>query len=120
MAYHDSGEILSVVDAGGTVFERVGQAPDLPRLEVPDPGPDDARTRAATAVLAALPSGLADRVTAVRAPTPGSVELALTGDETVRWGDARQNGYKARVLSVLLTREGSTYDVSSPELPTVS
>ncbi len=61
-----------------------------------------------------------EQVVSAGATTPGSVEFELVDDRIVRWGDAEQNAYKAKVLSVLLTREGTVYDVSSPELPTVS
>jgi cell division protein FtsQ len=73
-----------------------------------------------TTVLAALPAELADEVVAARASTPGAVEFDLADGRVVRWGDADQNTQKAQVLAVLLTREGEVYDVSSPELPTVS
>ncbi|MEY7971103.1 cell division protein FtsQ/DivIB [Saccharomonospora xinjiangensis] len=121
IAYHEGGDGIRLVDVAGVPYKRVARPPEgLPRLEIPDPGPGDGPTRAVTGVLASLPSGLSGEVVAARATTPGDVELDLTGDRVVRWGDAHQNAEKARVLAVLLTREATTYDVSSPELPTVS
>ncbi|WP_245267026.1 cell division protein FtsQ/DivIB [Saccharomonospora piscinae] len=121
VAYHDGGDGIRLVDSAGVLFQRVEAAPEgLPRLEVLDPGPADDETTAATGALASLPAELAEQVVAVAATTAGSVEFELTGDRTVRWGDAEQNGYKARVLGVLLGQDGTVFDVSSPELPTVS
>ncbi|WP_233345898.1 cell division protein FtsQ/DivIB, partial [Saccharomonospora iraqiensis] len=121
VAYHVDGTTVSLVDTAATPFKRVDEAPaGLPRFEHADPSPDDPASRAAATVLASLPPELSGRVTAVRAATPGDVRFDLGDGSTVRWGDAEQNRIKARVLSVLLTRDGSVYDVASPELPTVS
>jgi cell division protein FtsQ len=38
----------------------------------------------------------------------------------VRWGADADDARKAAVLAPLLTRPGSTYDVSTPDLPVVS
>jgi cell division protein FtsQ len=121
IAFYDTGERLYLVDTGGVVYRVIPRPPrGLPELQMLRVGPKDPATRAVTTVLAALPHRLRERVTAVRAPTPGSVEFTLSGGTIVRWGDAEQNHRKARVLGVLLSREGHVYDVSSPELPTVS
>lgn len=121
VAYHEGGEGIRLVDSGGVPYKRVSEPPEgLPRLELLAPGPADEATRAVTRVLSSLPAELADQVVAARATTPGDVEFDFTDDRIVRWGDAHQNRAKAEVLKVLLTREGTVYDVSSPELPTVS
>lgn len=121
VAYHESSGGVELVDSTGVLFEHLDAPPDgLPKLDLLDPGPAHDETRAVTAVLAALPTELFEQVVSATAVTPGSVELELTEERVVRWGDAEQNEYKAKVLDVLLTRKGSAYDVSSPELPTVS
>jgi cell division protein FtsQ len=38
----------------------------------------------------------------------------------VKWGNSADSERKAMVLAALLTRPGKTYDVSAPDLPTVS
>jgi cell division protein FtsQ len=38
----------------------------------------------------------------------------------IKWGNARDNARKAAVLAPLLTRPGKTYDVATPDFPTVS
>jgi cell division protein FtsQ len=81
-----------LVDAGGVPFATVAGAP--PRgvvpVDVPDPGPHDAATRAALAAVSALPASLRASVTAVHAGTGDDVTLALTGGTTVVWGDGGQ------------------------------
>ncbi|PRX46483.1 cell division protein FtsQ [Prauserella shujinwangii] len=121
IGFYDTGETLHLVDPAGVVYKRVDERPSgLPELTLPRVGPDDPATRAVTAVLSGLPPELADRVVSAGARTPGSVEFTLRGGKVVRWGDVTQAERKAKVLAVLLTRKGTTYDVSSPELPTVS
>jgi cell division protein FtsQ len=92
----------------------------MPQLKLAHIGPDDPVTRSVTAVLADLPQQLRERVVAVSAETPAGVELELTGGKVVRWGEPEQAQRKAKVLAALMNRPGTTYDVSSPELPTVS
>jgi cell division protein FtsQ len=59
-------------------------------------------------------------VASVTAKTPGSVQLALADGRTIKWGGAENSQRKAAVLAPLLTRPGKTYDVATPEFPTVS
>lgn len=120
VAYFDAYDGIRLVDGSGVPFHRVESEPSkLPELRVDEVSTDDANTRAATTVLDQLDDHLADRVTAVAADTPGSVELRLRGGTTVRWGDTDQAERKSEVLGALLSRPGEYYDVSSPELPTV-
>lgn len=121
VGFYDTGERLYLVDRGGVVYKQLPEPVEgLPRLELSKVGPADAATRAVASVLVGLPPQLREQVTIARADTPGSVELVLADGRVVRWGDAEQSERKAKVLAVLLTREGEVYDVSSPELPTVS
>jgi len=43
----------------------------------------------------------------------------LTDGRAVIWGTTDRTDEKAEKLAALLTRPGHTYDVSSPDLPTV-
>jgi cell division protein FtsQ len=109
------------VDGGGVVYQTVKAKPaGLPELKLPKVSADDPVTRAVTAVLGVIPPQLQKQVTYATALTPGSVEFGLINGKTVRWGNAEQTDRKAKVLAALLPREGKTYDVSAPELPTVS
>ncbi len=121
VGYYDTGETLHLVDGSGVVYKEIPEKPSgLPELKLPRVAPEDPVTTAVTAVLVSIPEDLRDRVVSATAETRGSVELTLADGKTVRWGDADQTDRKAKVLAVLLTREGTTFDVSSPELPTVS
>ncbi len=109
-----------LVDGTGVVFQRhpAGRR-TLPLLEVPSAGPADPATVAALAALTALPAEVAKQVTTVRAPTPESVTLTLTRGRTVLWGGAEQPAAKAAVLTALLRRPGTRYDISTPSVVTV-
>ncbi|MGH8917045.1 MAG: cell division protein FtsQ/DivIB, partial [Actinomycetes bacterium] len=94
--------------------------PGLPELKLPKVSADDPVTRAVTAVLGVIPQALLKQVTTATAQTPASVEFTLAGGQTVRWGDAGKTDRNAEVLAALLTQPGKVYDVSAPELPTIS
>ncbi len=121
IAYFTAYDGIRLVDREGVPFHRVSTPPKrLPELHVDTVATDDPATRAATAVLTGIPNQLARRVATVTAESPVSVELRLRGGKVIQWGDAAQIDRKSRVLAALLTRPGRVYDVSSPELPTVS
>lgn len=110
-----------LVDGTGLDYAVVARVPDgLPKLTVDNVRPDDPATRAAVAVLAAIPQQLRVRVVEVTAKTPGDVRLNLSDGKVVKWGGAEDSGRKAAVLGALLSREGRTYDVTTPDFPTVS
>ncbi|MDV6013471.1 FtsQ-type POTRA domain-containing protein [Haloechinothrix sp. LS1_15] len=121
VAYFAAHDGIRLVDEHGVPFHEVGDPPDgLPELRTETVSSEDEVTEAVMEVLATLPGELRESVTTIGADTPGSVEFTLAGGETVHWGDAGQPDRKARVLDAILTQPGDVYDVSSPELPTVS
>ena len=90
----------------------------LPRLAVgPDPAPDVLAE--AGRVVAALPAELAGRVEAISAASRDSITLHLRGGDEVRWGSAERSAEKARVLTLLLRRPATVYDVTVPGLPSI-
>ncbi|WP_214408101.1 cell division protein FtsQ/DivIB [Pseudonocardia lacus] len=111
-----------LVDATGAVFP--GPAPaGLPGLAVAAPGPADPATLAGVGVLAALPAevrAVVVTVTATAAGGPGQVTLGLTDEREVRWGSVDRSPDKAAVIGPLLTQPGHLYDVTSPDLPTIT
>jgi cell division protein FtsQ len=112
---------LHLVDSTGLDYATVAVAPaGLPKIQLPAATPTDQRTQAVVRVMSALPGQLRAEVIAIGAATPGSVQLALANGKTVRWGSADDSARKAAVLAALMTRPGRVYDVSSPDLPTVS
>lgn len=112
---------LFLVDRTGLDYATVREAPPgLPELTVPSVGQHDPSTRAAVAVLEAIPKKLRAQVVAIAATTPGDVRLTLADGRVVRWGDADNSDRKAAVLAPLLTQPGKVYDVTTPDFPTIS
>jgi cell division protein FtsQ len=112
---------VHMVDGAGTDFATIPQAPTgLPSIELATISPQDPATRSVVDVLARIPQQLRDMVVGLSAQTAGSVQLTLTDGRVVKWGNSADSERKAMVLAALLTRPGKTYDVSAPDLPTVS
>jgi len=114
------GNRFVLVDAAGVVFHTVRSRPaDLPLARLAKPGPDDAATRAALTVLAALSEDLRKQLSAVAVDGPAQIKLELRGGRTVVWGDVSESAAKSRVATALLPRKGTVIDVSAPEVVTV-
>jgi cell division protein FtsQ len=118
------GAGVALVDGTGFAYRTMpAPPPGIPRLVLGlglAPSPSDPTTVAAVRVLAALPADLRRRVVEMAAQSPYDVSFTLDGNRTVRWGADAEDARKAAVLGPLLTRPGSTYDVSTPALPVVS
>ncbi|HEX8864065.1 MAG TPA: FtsQ-type POTRA domain-containing protein [Lentzea sp.] len=110
-----------LVDSTGKDYAVLpGAAPGVPDLVLAAPSSTDPATRAVVGVLNELPEKLRPEVVAVAATSGADVKVTLTGNRTVKWGSADDTPRKAAVLLVLLSRPGTTYDVSAPDLATVS
>jgi cell division protein FtsQ len=112
-----------LVDRTGFGYRTIAERPaGVPSLTLPPgvlPSPDEAGTRAAADVVVALPATLRAEVVEVRAHGRYDVSFVLTGNRSVRWGADVDNERKAAVLAALLTRPGTAYDVSTPDLAVV-
>src|SRR5699024_86569 len=109
-----------LVDRHGVAYRTVDdKSAELPVVLSNDVAVNDQRLEAVAKVLAELPTQLRKRVSTASADSAHTVRFTLGDDTEVIWGDAARSERKARVLAALLTREGTVYDVSSPELPTV-
>ena len=106
-------------DRDGVDFATAPPPPGLAYIDVDNPGPSDPPTRAALEVMTALRPEVAGQVSRIAAPSVASITLTLTDGRTVVWGTTDRTDEKAEKLSALLTQPGQTYDVSSPDLPTV-
>ncbi len=106
-------------DRDGVDFAVGPPPPNLPYLDVDNPGPSDPPTKAALEVMTALRPEVAGQVARVSAPSVASVTLTLVDGREVVWGTTDRTEEKAQKLAALLTQPGHTYDVSSPDLPTV-
>jgi cell division protein FtsQ len=106
-------------DRDGVDFATGPPPPNLAYLEADNPGPSDPSTMAALEVMTALPPEVAGQVARVSAPSVAAVTLTLGDGREVVWGTTERTEEKAQKLAALLTQPGHTYDVSSPDLPTV-
>jgi cell division protein FtsQ len=106
-------------DRDGVDFATAPPPPALPYIDVDNPGPTDPATKAALAVLTALRPEVVAQVSRIAAPSVASITLTLSDGRTVIWGTNERTEEKAQKLTALLTRPGRTYDVSSPDLPTI-
>lgn len=106
-------------DRDGVDFATGPPPPNLPYLDTDNPGPSDPPTKAALEVMTALRPEVAGQVARVSAPSPAAITLTLGDGREVVWGTTARTEEKAEKLAALLTQPGHTYDVSSPDLPTV-
>ncbi|HEX3283737.1 MAG TPA: cell division protein FtsQ/DivIB [Mycobacterium sp.] len=106
-------------DKDGVDFAIAPPPPNLAYLEADNPGPSDPPTKAALAVMTALPPDVAGQIARISAPSVAAITLTLGDGREVVWGTTDRTEEKAQKLAALLTQPGHTYDVSSPDLPTV-
>jgi cell division protein FtsQ len=106
-------------DRDGVDFAVAAPPPGLAYIDVENPGPVDPPTMAALQVMTALRPEVAAQVSRIAAPSVASITLTLLDGRTVVWGTTDRTDEKSEKLTALLTQPGRTYDVSSPDLPTV-
>ncbi|MEB3020983.1 cell division protein FtsQ/DivIB [[Mycobacterium] crassicus] len=106
-------------DRDGVDFATAPPPPMLPVFDVDNPGPTDPASRAALQVMTALAPDVAGQISRVAASSVASITLTLADGRVVVWGNTDRTAEKAQKLAALLTQPGHTYDVSSPDLPTV-
>jgi cell division protein FtsQ len=106
-------------DKDGVDFATAPPPPGVPFLDAENPGPSDPPTKAALQVMTSLRPEVAAQVARIAAPSVAAITLQLTDGRQVVWGTTDRTEEKALKLAALLTQPGKTYDVSSPDLPTV-
>lgn len=115
----DDGFIL--VDRSGVAFRTVEEAPaDTVLVTLDDPGRHDPATVAVLTVLSSLTGQLEDLLVEVDAEAPTRITLLLSDERTIFWGDASRSDRKAEVATALLGMPEQHFDVSAPDVPTVS
>lgn len=117
--WFDAPEGAHLVDRDAVEFAIEAPPIGLPRLVTDRPGGADPVTRAAVTVVDAMPPALNIQVDEVLARSISDISLKLADGRTVLWGGADDAERKAAVVLPLLTREGTVFDVSSPNLVTV-
>lgn len=117
--YFDSQDGAHLIDAETVEYSIEAPPIGVPKLVTDHPDGADPVTRAAVTVLAALPPALGIQVGEVVARSISDIQLTLKDGRRVLWGSANDAQRKVAVVLPLLTREGTVYDVSSPNLVTV-
>ncbi|GJF11491.1 cell division protein FtsQ [Mycolicibacterium cyprinidarum] len=110
---------VHLFDRDGVDYATALPPPGVPYLDTENPGPTDPATKAALQVMTSLRPDIAGLVGRVSAPSVAAITLTLIDGRVVVWGTTDRTEEKALKLAALLTQPGQTYDVSSPDLPTV-
>ncbi|EHI42380.1 cell division protein FtsQ [Rhodococcus opacus PD630] len=119
VVFVDSPGGTHLLDAEAVDYEIAPPPPGVPRLVTETPGWGDPSTEAAIEVLESMPPQLRGQVGRVAAKSISDISVTLLDGRTVVWGGTEKSERKAAVTLPLLTQPGQTYDVSSPDLPTV-
>lgn len=107
-----------IIDASGTWFLTVPTVPAGVVLTDVDPTNAPLLSEVGT-VASALPATLKRKVDHIEALSPDSIKLVLSDRDVAVWGDAEDSPLKVQVLTALLKRSASTYDVSAPHNPAI-
>ncbi|GAF42623.1 MULTISPECIES: cell division protein FtsQ/DivIB [Rhodococcus] len=119
VVFVDSPGGTHLLDAEAVDYEIAPPPPGVPRLVTESPGWGDPSTEAAIEVLESMPPQLRGQVGQVAAKSISDISVTLLDGRIVVWGGTEKSERKAAVTLPLLTQPGQTYDVSSPDLPTV-
>lgn len=119
VVFVDAPDGTHLLDKDGVDYEVAPPPPGIPRLVTPTPGFDDPKTGAALEVLTSMPEQLRSQVAQISADSISHISVTLHDGRVVVWGGTENSQRKGAVTLALLTQPGQTYDVSSPDLPTV-
>ena len=117
-------EILYLYDAAGVQLGRAKGSDKLPSVEnAGDPATSKTFKQAINVILS-IPLELLPKVASISASSKDDVVLRLRNyNQKILWGDDSDPALKARVLNALMKhyekRYGQTFDVSSPNQPSV-
>jgi len=116
-----TGDEYILVDRSGVAFRTVDDPPEgTVQVTLEDPGRHDPATAAVLTVLLALTPQLEGALVEVDAEAATRITLLLSDDRTIFWGDASRSDRKAEVATALLSLSERHFDVSAPDVPTVS
>ncbi|MGE9809005.1 cell division protein FtsQ/DivIB [Janibacter sp. G1551] len=117
LALQDSKGQLQVVDASGTAFRTVRQAPaGVPVVDAEDDADVSPRgVEAALSAVNALKVGK-ERVTRISV-SPADLVTLRVGSTDVVWGTAERPELKATIVRALIKKKPKNIDVSAPDTP---
>ena len=109
---------LEVVDAEGVTFGTVRAVPKgVPVVTATGAeGTTQEALLSSLALLDALPSELADKVSGIKVSSANLITFTL-GSRTVVWGGGEDSARKVAILTVLLRTKAKVVDVSAPDTP---
>ncbi|AOW94716.1 cell division protein FtsQ [Rhodococcus sp. WMMA185] len=119
VVFIDTPDGTHLLDADAVDYEIAPPPPGVPRLVTENPGWGDQATEAALDVLESMPPQLRGQVGQIAANSISDIAVTLLDGRVVMWGGTENSARKGAVTLPLLTQPGQTYDVSSPDLPTV-
>lgn len=114
---------LYLLDGTGFPYLKVTRAqvpPGLLTIALATPGQHDPSTLAALSVIGAVKAPILGSVTSISARSAYDVELQLRDGRSVIWGSPDDGARKMQILPAVLTRPGKIFDVSDPDIVTVS
>ncbi len=114
---------LYLLDDTGYPYLKVTSSqvpPGLFTIALATPGRHDPATMAALAVIGGIGAPIRSTVASVSARSAYDVVLQLRDGRSVIWGSPDDTAKKMQVLPAVLTRPGKVYDVSDPDIVTVS
>ena len=115
VAITDVAGVKYLVDETGIAYLPAPAETSFPFIS----GPDDASRASSYVVWQSFPDWLKAEVASTNADNPSSMWLIMTNGRKVLWGNVDKAQEKSAVLKVLRRMAGSTYDVSTPEVPVV-
>ena len=115
LAITDIPEGRFLVDVTGFPYLPAPADANLPLVS----GPDDQSRASSVLVWQSFPDWLKAEIVSTNADNPNSMWLMMTNGRKVLWGNIDKAQEKSAVLKVLRRMAGSTYDVSTPEVPVV-
>lgn len=115
VALTDIPEGRFLVDESGFPYLLASTEVNLPLIS----GPDDPSRLLSISVWQSFPDWLKAEIVSINADDASSVSMLMTSGRKVIWGDVNQSSEKSAVLKVLRRMAGSTYDVSTPQVPVI-
>lgn len=115
VALTDIPEGRFLVDEAGFPYLLASTEVNLPLIS----GPDDPSRLLSISVWQSFPDWLKAEIVSTNADDASSVSMMMTSGRKVIWGDVNQSSEKSAVLKVLRRMAGSTYDVSTPQVPVI-
>lgn len=115
VALTDIPEGRFLVDEAGFPYLLASTEVNLPLIS----GPDDPSRLLSISVWQSFPDWLKAEIVSINADDASSVSMMMTSGRKVIWGDVNQSSEKSAVLKVLRRMAGSTYDVSTPQVPVI-